>query len=88
MAAFVVVAVVFGLWMERHHLDVLALGRERATVLGVRYRRSVSLIMLSWGGTPVAKEDRIYPLDSSYWLLVNGGLNSMNKMLDDIDVAL
>lgn len=47
VAAFVVVAAVLGLWMARHHLDVLALGRERATELGVRYRRSVSLIMLS-----------------------------------------
>ena len=47
VAAFVVVAAVLGLWMARHHLDVLALGRERATELGVRSRKSVSLIMLS-----------------------------------------
>ncbi|MFV8382282.1 siderophore ABC transporter substrate-binding protein [Corynebacterium hindlerae] len=38
--------------------------------------------------TPAAKENRIFPIDSSYWLLVNGGLNSMNKMLDDIEAAL
>lgn len=38
--------------------------------------------------TDAAKNDRIFQLNPSYWLLVNGGLNSFGKMLDDVEQAL
>lgn len=93
---WVLVVIMIGAWFIADQLCILQLGTSAATELGLRVKtvEPLAVLMVATlentlvGGTPAAKEDRIYPLDSSYWLLVNGGLNSMNKMLDDIDAAL
>lgn len=41
VSALVVSVTALGLWLSRHHLNVLSLGRDRAVVLGLRYRRAV-----------------------------------------------
>lgn len=45
-AALVVAAVLVAVWRGRHRLDVLALGREPAVNLGLRYRREVLVLLV------------------------------------------
>lgn len=46
LGATVVVTVGVILWRRRHLLDVVSLGRQTATSLGVRYRREVLIVLL------------------------------------------
>jgi len=45
-AALIVAVVLLAVWRSRHRLDVLALGRETATNLGVAYKREVTVLLI------------------------------------------
>ncbi len=45
-AAVIVAAVAAAVWHARHRLDVLALGRDTATSLGIAYKRQVTLMLV------------------------------------------
>ncbi|AUS81114.1 enterobactin ABC transporter permease [Actinoalloteichus sp. AHMU CJ021] len=45
--AALVIAIALGVvWRRRHHLDVIALGRDTATNLGLRYKREVTVLLI------------------------------------------
>lgn len=45
-AALIIAVVLFFVWRARHRLDVLALGRETSTNLGIAYKREVILLLV------------------------------------------
>ena len=45
-AALIIAAVAVAVWRARHRLDVLALGRETATNLGIAYKRQVTVVLI------------------------------------------
>lgn len=45
-AGLLIAAVAVAVWRARHRLDVLALGRDTATSLGVSYKRQVTLMLV------------------------------------------